>query len=247
MKPKPNPPPVTEVSDFAMILRPEDGTEPPVVVGGHAVNLWSLYFLESGVGELADYLPFTSKDLDLVGTMDFLRRLHRRFNGKLLCSPPRSPVLGRLEIPGEGGEDLRIEILHVVKGLAPRELGRTIDLQAGEVFGRVLYPHLLLKAKIENSVDIDQEGRNDVRHVNMMILCVRAFIGELLGRASPEKFEERAMVNVLEDVRKIIGSSATEKASAKWGFDFAKVWPMDELNACGLEKIRRFMKHRFDV
>jgi hypothetical protein len=39
-------------------------------------------------------------------------------------------------------------------------------------------PHLILKAKIENSESIPQEGRNDVKHVRMMILCVRAFIRE---------------------------------------------------------------------
>lgn len=47
------------------------------------------------------------------------------------------------------------------------------------MFGRVLIPQLVLKAKIENSVSIDQSGRNDVKHVDIMILCVRAFIGDL--------------------------------------------------------------------
>lgn len=62
----------TEVSDFAGVLLPMDGGHPPVIVGGHAVNLWSMYFLSKGIAGLADFLPFTSKDLDLVGTMDLL-------------------------------------------------------------------------------------------------------------------------------------------------------------------------------
>jgi hypothetical protein len=58
----------TEISDFAEILKVQDGFDPPVVVGGHAVNPWSAYFLASGVNELTEFIPFTSKDLDLVGT-----------------------------------------------------------------------------------------------------------------------------------------------------------------------------------
>ena len=87
----------TEVGDFADVLMPTDGSEPPVVVGGHAANLWGLHYLAKGVTELARFLPFTSKDLDLVGTTELLERLHRVKKGRLTLSPPRSPVLGRLE------------------------------------------------------------------------------------------------------------------------------------------------------
>lgn len=92
------------------VLMPTDGSEPPVVVGGHAASLWSLYFLSKGISELARYLPFTSKDLDLVGTMDLLERLQREMKGMLVMSPPRSPVLGRLEVLREDGGILRIEV-----------------------------------------------------------------------------------------------------------------------------------------
>ena len=71
----------SEIGDFAEILRPVDATGPPVIVGGHAAGLWSRYFLSRGVTELAEFLPFRSKDLDLVGTMGLLDELHRRFKG----------------------------------------------------------------------------------------------------------------------------------------------------------------------
>jgi len=197
MNPGQNPRPVSEVSDFAEVLLSRDGTELPILVGGHAVNLWGLYFLKSGVGGLANHLPFTSKDLDLIATMEFLHRLHRRFKGTLLRSPPRSPVLGRLEIRGEREETLKIEVLHTVKGLNPRELAQTVELRVDDVFARVLLPHFLLKAKIQNSIDIDQEARNDVKHVKMMILCVLAFIKNLLANIEREQYSERMVVNIL--------------------------------------------------
>jgi hypothetical protein len=52
MTPEPRPRVETHVADFADILLPMDGSEPPVIVGGHAVNLWSMYFLANGVAGL---------------------------------------------------------------------------------------------------------------------------------------------------------------------------------------------------
>lgn len=245
MNPEPKPRPETQVADFAEILLPTDGSEPPVIVGGHAVNLWAVYFLSRGVGELSQYLPFTSKDLDLVGTWDLLECLHERLKGKLSRSEPRSPVLGRLVVSSPSGEELTIEVLHTVNGLDFKELGRTIDLQADDVFGRVLMPHLVLKAKIENAVTIDQTGRNDVKHVGMMILGVRAFITELAAQVAEGEFNARTLVNFLGEIWEIVTSSKAISATRMWDFDFTKVWPVAELASTGSAKISRWLQHRF--
>lgn len=245
MNPEPKPRPETHVADFADILSPSDGSEPPVIVGGHAVNLWAMYFLSKGVDDLSKYLPFTSKDLDLVGTWDLLERLHQRLKGKLARSEPRSPVLGRLVAASPSGEDLTIEVLHMVKGLNFKELARTVDLQADDVFGRVLMPHLVLKAKIENAVTIDQSGRNDVKHVGMMILVVRAFISELAGQVAEGDFSGRTLVNFLGETWEIVTAAQAEAATRMWDLDFSMVWPHAELESTGNDKIRRWLEHRF--
>jgi hypothetical protein len=234
----------TDISDFAEILAPGDNSDPPVVVGGHAVNMWSHYYMHKGVSELCIYLPFTSKDLDLVGTAGLLERLHLQIKGNLKRSEPRSPVLGRIESPRPGGGVLLVEVLHTVKGLNHKELGRTMDLVIGDLKARVLLPHLMLKAKIENAVDIDQEGRNDVKHVRMMILCMRAFITEFCCFVSDGKVSGRALTNVLEETFSIISSPKAEKATNLWGIDFREVWPREELKASGGEKVVRWLEHR---
>jgi len=235
----------SHLTDYADILQPSDGSEPPVIVAGHAVNLWSMYFLAKGVSGLSRFLPFTSKDLDLVGTADLLERLHRKMKGKLSRSEPRSPVIGRLVIPSVKGQDLTIEVLHMVKGLDFKELERTIDLQTGDVFGRVLMPHLVLKAKIENSVSIDQTGRNDAKHVDMMILCVRAFIADLADQISIGDISPRTVVNLLGEIWEIVTDSSARKASEMWGFDFTQIWPFQNLMESGDEKTSRWLQHRF--
>jgi hypothetical protein len=237
---------LTEIADFADVLLPQEDFGTPVVVGGHAVNLWASYFLSSGTTTLAEFLPFTSKDLDFVGSVDQLEALHRRFSGTKKMGQPRSPVVGRLELPFRDGVRI-VELLHIVKGLSFEELKRHIDITVGGMSARVLLPQLVLKAKIENSATIDQDGRNDVKHVSMMIHCNRAFIGQLLSFAQKEQVTQRQVVNVLEEVRTIVLSPMAVRATSLWGFDFTAVWPVDELASCGMEKIEKFTRMRLMI
>ena len=232
------------MSDFTEVLSPPDGSGLPLVVGGHAVSLWSIYFLARKAEKLANFMPFMSKDLDLVGTMELLERLHRRFKGVVLRSEPRSPVFGRLEIPGKDGGVLKIEVLHTVLGLNSKDLERTINLQAGAILGRVPLPQLVLKAKIANAALIKQDGRQDEKHVRMMMICVAAFVSELLENFRAGALGERPVVNLLEEIREIVTSPNAEKASQLWGFDFSEVWPMEDLRNSGGEKIARWLEYR---
>jgi hypothetical protein len=153
-------------------------------------------------------------------------------------------VFGRLEIPRKAGGVLKIEVLHTVLGLDAKDLARTIDLQAGEILGRVPLPQLVLKAKIANAALIKQEGRQDEKHVRMMVICVAAFIRELLENFRAGALGERPVVNLLEEIREIVTSPNAEKASQLWGFDFSEVWPMAELRGTGDGKIARWLEHR---
>jgi hypothetical protein len=58
----------TELDHFlAVLTQTDDDGQPFIVVGGHAANYWAkLYF--SREPRLHSHLPFTSKDLDLIGT-----------------------------------------------------------------------------------------------------------------------------------------------------------------------------------
>ena len=52
-----------------------------LVVGGQAVNLWAERY-QDREPELAKYQPFTSKDLDLIGTMDDVLLLSQQTGAK---------------------------------------------------------------------------------------------------------------------------------------------------------------------
>lgn len=245
MNPQRESPLESEISDFSEIIRGEDGKAPPVIVGGHAAGLWSRYYLAMGVSQLSEFLPFLSKDLDLVGSMELLEGLQQRVKGKLLRSEPRSPVFGRLDIPQPGGGFLRVEVLHTVLGLDQDDLNRTMNIEVDGVVGRVPLPHLVLKAKIANAAFIAQEGRQDVKHVRMMLVCTWAFIGELLASCREGHLRERAVVNILDEIHEILNSNEAKKSSKLWGFDWTCVWPFGQLREFTEGKIERWLDHRF--
>jgi hypothetical protein len=100
----------TRIEEFASVLAPVDGSDKPVLVGGHAANLWSQHFLVRGRKELAAFMPFTSKDLDLIGTGELLQRLWVSLKGEMKMSEPRSPVVGRVRCQGPYGKPWVISI-----------------------------------------------------------------------------------------------------------------------------------------
>lgn len=235
----------TTISEFSAIVAPGEGFEAPTVVGGHAVNLWSEYYLATGVKKLAAYLPFTSKDLDLVGSAGLLNRLYQLHKGVLSRSEPRSPVIGRIDLKRARGGILRVEVLHAVNGLSSADLTRTMELKVADTVARVLLPHLVLKAKLENALTIDQEGRNDVKHVRMMILCVHAFIGQFVRNVGEGELSQRALVNLLNEIHDVVTNEKAIRSARRWDLDLRGVWPIEELRGFEGEKISRWLEHRF--
>lgn len=238
----------TEVRDFKDVLStPIDG-ELPLVVGGHAVHLWAMAFAERLGDALTRWIPLTSKDLDLYGTRDLLVGLKKQFGGEYRLSGPRGPVIGQLVVK-LGGVERKVDVLRDVIGLGRKELSAdAIELEF-EADGqwltcRVLPLLPLFQAKVANLAKLDQTGRNDGRHVAILLLVVREYLAELIQAAESGELEPRGATVPLEQTLKIVSSSDGVRCSSVHGILFDGIWPHDCLATATRPPLQNFRKHR---
>ena len=118
--------PQTSFPDVADVVSVRTKGELPVIVGGHAVNIWALTYASRLGSRLSPYAPFTSKDLDLWGPKEILDSLAQKYGVKITLSPPRSPGVGYVMIP-KGDLQLKVELLTGVPGPAADQCVRTHD------------------------------------------------------------------------------------------------------------------------
>jgi hypothetical protein len=185
----------TELRQYLALLKQRDGCgQPFVIVGGHAVNFWAEFYSDREP-KLNASLPFTSKDLDVIGTENDARRVAAAI-GWHLTHPPvgGGPVQAVLSSQPEGA-GLTVEFLSEIKGVSHqsivdnvREGVVRVPTTSETVAVRVLDPVLLLAGKIRNAVDIEQSRperpRQDVKHVGMLALCVPHFLEDIRAKTS---------------------------------------------------------------
>lgn len=233
----------TQIGEFARIIQTKVGGEFPLIVGGHAVNLWALAYRSRLGPAIEAFLPFTSKDLDLFGTRALLNELHREFGGEKRLADPRGPVIGLIETILDG-RLRKIEVLHTLRGLRPEDIKDAVPLDVGPLTARVLSPQKLLKAKIGNAATLDQQDRNDVKHLRMILLCLREFIADFAAGVQAGKIAPRTLVNLLEETRSTISSAEASRAASLWQIEFSAVWPIERLSALHNDKVGRFLARR---
>lgn len=236
----------SSVHDFGKILSHRVDGKLPLVVGGQAVNLWATIYRSALACQLTpDLLPLTSKDLDLAGSLDLLEELQRVHGGtKILARDVRSPVVGQLLLQLNGGRR-RIEVLRSVYGLDTKDLDeRWLEVAFDGHRSRVPTPLALLQAKLAGAAHLAQDGRNDVKHVRIMLLVVREFLSQLLRLSETGDINPRDAVNALEEARKIVRSSDALKCATCYQLDLNRIWPYGILEETKDAKIRNFATHR---
>ncbi len=193
--------PRTGLDPFEAVLAQRDvAGQPFIIVGGQAANIWAAYYLPREP-RLQAHFPFTSKDLDLIGTKTDAERvaaaIHWHAGAPSVGGGPVEAVL-RSEPEGAG---LNVEFLRDIKGVPHDTIlayarENLVRVAGGDkpLLVRVLDPVLLLAGKIRNAVDIEQNQpnrpRQDVKHVAMLVLCVPHFLEDMRAQAV-ERAERR--------------------------------------------------------
>lgn len=226
------------VEDFEAIFRAISlQKETVILVGGHAVNVWALSYRDRLGEVLTALLPFTSGDMDVYATRNALMGLHEALGGKLLLSGPREITDGTL-IVGVEPDTRELDVLRSVNGLPKLDAQDAIPLMVCGHAVPVLFPHLLLQAKLENALRLDQRERQDVKHVRIMALVLREFLREVVITASVDN--EKYALPLLRQALAVLLSDNAREFTHRHELSFAGVMPEAELLASPLRKLAGF-------
>lgn len=217
--------------------------KPVLLVGGQAINLWALYY-ENRTKNLA---PFVSRDVDVLGDRQTLTELAKVVGAKPQFFPLKPPTneIGVVIAHDSTGQPLLVEVLRTVHGVTNEELHAsafTMAIGANQVRVQVPEPIALLKAKIANVSDIAQNGRQDGRHVVILVQLMPAFLGDLMSATTQGRITERNLVDRLESLLATITSAKGRKVLTSLRLTPQSLF--NELKPGTLSKVSSFLEKR---
>ncbi|MDZ4878096.1 MAG: hypothetical protein CLLPBCKN_007531 [Chroococcidiopsis cubana SAG 39.79] len=211
-----------------------------VVVGGQAINLWASKYRDRSP-QLQQMLPFASEDLDFYGGKIEVLTCQEALQGeaKLNRDFDPSPNSGIVTVKRQD-VNLRIDFLASVYGLNDSEITGTAIPFPGEsklsgVNIKVLHPILCLEGKLKSLRGLPQQGRQDKKHVEMAILCVKEFVKDLCNQEQPR--------TGLKLVERMLDSALKEDGLNAWyrhGIQVESAIPIEELRQLNDEKWQKF-------
>jgi hypothetical protein len=152
-----------------------------VIVGGQAINLWSEIY-QKDEEPWRSLRPFTSRDLDALGSAAALLECARQAQGQALFPEPgqKTANTGKLTVLIDG-QPVDADFLSEVKGLNNQEIRQTARRIAWhELQLRLLHPILCVESKTINLMRIQQEPeeRQDKKHLLLALANAREFLAE---------------------------------------------------------------------
>lgn len=181
-------PAVTYPHDYRALFSGAE-SQRPTIVGGQAVNLWAITYLDKADPSMA-VAKYGSHDLDVVSSGKALAFLKALPDWQFAATPMKHFGVGitaRLQSVAQDGRLLLVEVLHGVAGLESADLRRVTELTArdGTVY-RLLDPIAMLKAKAYNVRKFKQDDnppRHDRAHLELIARCLPEFLREVHGTA----------------------------------------------------------------
>jgi len=226
--------------EFADILKVNT---PLFIVGGQAVNLWALYYRN----KTYDLAPFVSRDIDVLGNKATLLEIAGLLEAEPHFFPMRPPTneVGYIVLNNQAGRPIPIEVLSHVHGVKNEELqtpSYSMTIGDSTTTVQVPGPVVLLKAKIANTADISQTGRQDKRHVQILMRLLPAYLTDVYSSVKKFTIKDRDFLNLLEKLIKIMTSDKGKKVLSKLNIDPITVF--NELTPEAGTKIHSFITKR---
>jgi hypothetical protein len=226
----------------------------PLLVAGQAVNAWASIFLSWDIAynlairpDLTSLQPHTSLDMELmkVGTAELESAgevTYRHVNDPFHRVAPAEHSTWTFR--GPDGSDVQVQVMDRVLGTNSAELLRwSTRVSIGEnAVVELPDPIALLPAKTANFVQLDQKGRQDMRHCQMLACCVHAFLGSI---AQNDAIPSRTLLKHLQRFDAFSRSRNARLVSERCEIDWEKCYPIRQLQERATidEKIRNWVAH----
>lgn len=242
----------TTLDDYSQVLDlPGKDGLPRIIVGGQAVNFWATFYLKTEP-TLNRFVPFHSKDLDLLGTSIDLLDLAKKTGFKIAQAENKTfiPSAGYLLMPLKSGDTVKVEILKRIYGIQTHEIqdkAVVLDYSGHQI--RVIDPISLLKAKMENAVNLEQKrphgDRQDEKHMRIMIVVTQTYLRETIANIGLEKFSVRDCLDFHEEVVNICSSKSGKKAIEMYDIKWEDALPIEDLEHSEHSQLKNFITKRW--
>jgi len=154
-----------------------------VLIGGQAINIWSIHYGRKSLPPWRDLQPFTSKDVDIFAggkeVKEFSNELLQRgYHVEVILPKEKSEyrVNTALLSIEKDGRKIEINCLRAGLDLSAQEVLESSVLIETPIPCRVLHPLLCVTSKFHNLVFLDQSNRQDEKHLKLAIGNLREFL-----------------------------------------------------------------------
>lgn len=213
-----------------------------VLAAGHAVNAWAQVFYDRIEG-IESFLPFTSKDADLIAHRSEIFQIAKKLEGNLkIFRDLRSPVLGVFTTKDD--PPLKFELLQGLFGMGhPDSI-----LKRAKHFGSipVIDPVMLLISKANNLGGLDQEGRQDQKHLILMSKVTQCYLEDLVN-AVGEHISEREFIKELKLMIKLLKHPTPSRGLSAAQISILDCLPVSAIAASDHSKVKRFLSGTFGI
>ena len=147
------------------------------------------------------------------------------------------------------GNVLLVEVLKSVHGVSETELRNPAYLfELGESKTQVLVPGpiALLHAKIANAYDLNQTGRQDLKHVRILARVLPRYLQQLLDTAGDDatgQLTERGVIDFAECLLKLLRASKSKTVFTKLGLPGSSVFE-GLVPPLSFSRFERFLRDR---
>jgi hypothetical protein len=230
--------------DVLQVLR-SDKEGGLIVVCGQAVNFWAERY-SSEDPRLKAFRPFTSRDIDVLGSIEDATQVALR-SGAELKRPPKqapTPVAANLSIKSAGRIRL-VQFLYDVPGVKKTEIvAFSFPFKSSELSIRIADPIATLRGKVYNLVTFDQKGRFDQKHFDILKLCVPIFIKKQIEAVERDSANSRGTIKHLERVISVSLSTKAKELTRRIDVDWLDFVPKSHIDRTRDERLQRFRAER---